>query len=51
MDWREDNAEGLTDAFEQPPLVQLLFGGKCGAGRGSKKDGDSLLHIMCAQVD
>lgn len=52
MDWRgRDNAESLTDPFQQPPLIQLLFGRKSGAVRRSKKYGDSLMRIMCAQVD
>lgn len=41
----------LTGAFKESPLTQLLFGCRCGTGRESKKDGDSLLHVMCAQVD
>lgn len=56
MDWKGDNAEGLTFeplnlTFEHSPLIQFFFGCQHGAGRGSEKDGSSLLRIMCAQVD
>lgn len=47
----EETMLSLAEASQQPPLIQLLFGSKCGAVRGSKKYGDLLIYTMCAQGD